>query len=145
MRLWSLHPCYLDAKGLVAVWREGLLARKVLQGATRGYRHHPQLTRFLLQDEPLTAIDCYLNVICDEADRRGYHFDRAKIAFDPPQQKMAVTKGQLEYEWQHLLAKLRIRVPDLFAGLSRLCLPAANPLFRVVDGPVEPWEVISKN
>jgi hypothetical protein len=27
MRLWSLHPKYLDAKGLVAVWR--LLAKKV--------------------------------------------------------------------------------------------------------------------
>lgn len=32
MRLWSLHPSYLDAVGLVALWREGLLARKVLQG-----------------------------------------------------------------------------------------------------------------
>jgi hypothetical protein len=32
MRLWSLHPRYLDAKGLQAVWREGLLAKKVLQG-----------------------------------------------------------------------------------------------------------------
>lgn len=43
MRLWSLHPQYLDAKGLVALWREGLLAQAVLAGQTRGYKRHPQL------------------------------------------------------------------------------------------------------
>lgn len=37
MRIWSLHPSYLDAKGLVALWRETLLAQKVLLGATVGY------------------------------------------------------------------------------------------------------------
>ncbi|WP_368086417.1 pyrimidine dimer DNA glycosylase/endonuclease V [Nitrosomonas sp. Nm34] len=26
MRLWSIHPKYLDAKGLLALWREGLQA-----------------------------------------------------------------------------------------------------------------------
>jgi hypothetical protein len=36
MRLWTLHPKYLDARGLVALWREALLAQKVLRGATRG-------------------------------------------------------------------------------------------------------------
>jgi hypothetical protein len=29
-RIWSLHPKYLDARGLVALWREGLLAQAVL-------------------------------------------------------------------------------------------------------------------
>ena len=29
MRLWSLHPRYLDRQGLTALWREGLLARAV--------------------------------------------------------------------------------------------------------------------
>jgi hypothetical protein len=32
MRLWSLHPEYLDANGLVALWREALLAQAFLQG-----------------------------------------------------------------------------------------------------------------
>ncbi|HEU5178767.1 MAG TPA: pyrimidine dimer DNA glycosylase/endonuclease V, partial [Burkholderiales bacterium] len=32
MRLWSLHPKYLDARGLVALWREALLAQAVLRG-----------------------------------------------------------------------------------------------------------------
>ncbi|HKX52383.1 MAG TPA: pyrimidine dimer DNA glycosylase/endonuclease V [Nitrosospira sp.] len=37
MRLWTLHPRYLDTKGLVAAWREALLAQKVLSGLTSGY------------------------------------------------------------------------------------------------------------
>ncbi len=50
MRLWSLHPKYLDRQGLLAVWREGLLAQKVLQGKTKGYKNHPQLKRFQQQE-----------------------------------------------------------------------------------------------
>lgn len=30
MRLWSIHPCYLDSKGLIALWRESLLAQACL-------------------------------------------------------------------------------------------------------------------
>src|SRR5665213_874155 len=56
MRLWTLHPRYLDAQGLVAAWREALLAQKVLEGATRGYTRHPQLIRFQSHPKPLEAI-----------------------------------------------------------------------------------------
>jgi hypothetical protein len=56
MRLWSLHPCYLDRQGLLALWREALLAQKMLQGQTRGYRFHPQLERFRAQSDPSAAI-----------------------------------------------------------------------------------------
>ena len=59
MRLWSLHPKYLDARGLVALWREALLAQAVLRGETRGYRHHPQLARF----DDVGAIAQYLSLI----------------------------------------------------------------------------------
>ena len=62
MRLWSIHPKYLDSKGLVAVWREGLLARSVLDGKTKGYKNHPQLIRFKNQKEPLLFLDTYLNL-----------------------------------------------------------------------------------
>ena len=79
MRLWSLHPRYLDTKGLLAVWREGLLAQKVLKGQTKGYTHHPQLKRFKECKAPLRAIASYLHVICDEADTRGYAFQRNKL------------------------------------------------------------------
>ena len=79
MRLWSIHPCYLDAKGLVALWREGLLAQNVLIGNTKGYKNHPQLIRFKNTNNPLGAIACYLRDVVDEADKRGYNFNRNKI------------------------------------------------------------------
>ena len=38
MRIWSIHPRYLDARGLVALWREALLARAVhAEAGRRGY------------------------------------------------------------------------------------------------------------
>jgi hypothetical protein len=40
MRKWSIHPQYLDTKGLEALWREALLAKNVLEVKTKGYRNH---------------------------------------------------------------------------------------------------------
>jgi hypothetical protein len=44
MRLWTLHPQYLDPRGLVALWRVALLAQQVLLGgraATGRIRNSP--------------------------------------------------------------------------------------------------------
>src|SRR5262245_51118309 len=109
MRLWSLHPRHLDARGLVALWREGLLAQAVLRGLTRGYRHHPRLARFRGSRAPVAAVAAYLHLVCDEADRRGYRFDRRKLARRARGARLAVTAGQVEYEWRHLKAKLKAR------------------------------------
>ena len=68
MRIWSLHPKYLDTKGLVALWRETLLAKQVLQNKTKGYRNHPQLNRFKNHSEPLEAINYYLSIVFKEAE-----------------------------------------------------------------------------
>lgn len=84
MRLWSIHPQYLDPQGLVALWREALLARKVLSGLTKGYKHHPQLARFRSCDNPIGAIDWYLSFVLDEARRRNYNFDASKIGVASP-------------------------------------------------------------
>ena len=145
MRLWSLHPRYLDAKGLVALWREGLLARKVLKGDTKGYRHHPQLIRFRTQNDPLATIDAYLDVVCDEANNRGYHFDRTKIAPENLSLSVPVTDGQLLYEWQHLLQKMNRRDPERFEKFRNTEAPEPHPLFMVVAGEVEYWEKVSTN
>lgn len=67
MRLWTLHPKYLDRQGLLALWREGLLAQAVLAGKTKGYRNHPQLIRFKSARDPLAAIGCYLTIVHREA------------------------------------------------------------------------------
>lgn len=140
LRLWSLHPSYLDQKALVAVWREGLLARAVLRGATRGYKHHPQLERFRSHPAPVSAINNYLQGIVSEADSRGYQFDRKKIGPVRNRSRLTVTKGQLQFELAHLRQKVKTRAP---AELTRL--PTKNnllphPLFRCVEGRVEPWE-----
>lgn len=142
MRLWSLHPKYLDAKGLVAVWREGLLARKVLQGTTRGYTHHPQLERFRVQKNPVGSIDRYLHAICDEASVRGYNFNRNKLGRIRSNRRLTVTTQQLAYELGHLKKKLWKRDRTRVESLRRLKTALPHPLFRVVRGGIEKWERI---
>jgi Pyrimidine dimer DNA glycosylase len=140
MRLWTLHPQYLDAKGLVALWREGLLARAVLKGATKGYRHHPQLERFRAHASPVTAINTYLRAVAIEAEIRGYSFDRDKIGPGRRGVALSATQGQLAYEWNHLLRKLRVRSPALHARWRRDARPEPHPLFKIVGGGIESWE-----
>jgi len=143
MRIWSLHPQYLDPQGLVALWRETLLAQKVLRGETRGYRSHPQLARFSAQSQPVAAIGAYLHAVHAEASRRGYSFDETKIIHREPHSEIHVAAGQIEYEWQHLLAKLSIRNPALHEQLRDASPPIVHPLFRVVPGGIETWERLS--
>ena len=140
MRLWSLHPKYLDPQGLVALWREALLAQAVLRGEIRGYRHHPQLIRFKRHSAPLTAMSLYLKVIHEESEARGYTFDKNKIKPVRNQAALAVTSGQVEYEWAHLMAKLKVRSPALYRKWRSTGVPDVHPLFNVRTGDVEPWE-----
>lgn len=141
MRLWTLHPRYLDARGLVALWREALLAQAVLAGNTRGYTHHPQLARFRAAPQPGAAIAAYLRAVLAEATRRGYAFDGSKIAAGDAVAPIHASHGQLEYEWRHLAAKLQARAPDWLLGLQPVGFLEAHPLFRLVAGPVADWEV----
>lgn len=140
MRLWTLHPQYLDAKGLVALWREALLAQAVLAGLTRGYTRHPQLIRFRQAVSPAECIASYLSGVHAEAARRGYHFDERKIPFFHSLEPIPSTRGQLDYEWARLAEKLRHRSPSWFACIKKGVRPLPHPLFRVVPGPAEDWE-----
>lgn len=140
MRLWTLHPRYLDAKGLVALWREGLLAKHVLEGKTKGYRHHPQLTRFLNHPRPIEAITNFLHGVVDEAEKRGYRFDRSKLTSYVEVSKITVTTGQVTYECTHLQAKLTVRDPQKLIFLSDEKQIEAHPLFTIVPGKIEVWE-----
>lgn len=140
MRLWSLHPRYLDPQGLVALWREGLLARAVLRGETRGYRAHPQLERFRAQRSPRAAIDRYLLAVHAEAAARGYSFDRSKIGRPGPHAPIPVSAGQLHHEWEHLMRKLSVRNVELHGRWKAITAPECHPLFCVVPGEVESWE-----
>jgi hypothetical protein len=140
MRIWSLHPQYLDARGLVALWREALLAQAVLKGMTKGYLHHPQLLRFRAEPAPVGFIAAYLRAVHDEAVTRGYGFAVDKITRARTTGKLVVTRGQLDYEWRHLMNKLRVRDPQRLARLAAVKRPRAHPLFQVVRGDVADWE-----
>lgn len=140
MRLWTIHPKHLDVRGLVAVWREGLLAQKVLQGRTRGYRHHPQLQRFQATRNPAAALATYLAAVHEESVRRGYHFDRSKIGAKKFCGQIAETKGQLLYEWKHLKAKLAVRDVARHRASRSVPVPEHHPLFRLTEGDVRAWE-----
>lgn len=142
MRLWSLDPAQLDRRALVAGWREGLLAQKVLDGRTRGYTNHPQLQRFRATSDPIASITTYLHGLADGADARGYSFDRSRVLRPTdPSLRMSVTAGQLDYEWRHLLAKVQVRDPDWLAQHLVDEQPRPHPMLDVVAGDVESWEV----
>ena len=161
MRLWSISPSYLDSKGLVALWREGLLAQKVLLGKTKGYKNHPQLKRF--RNENIGVLGYYLSIICHEAKDRGYNFDLSKIPKMVSTKQLTVTRGQLEYEFNHLQNKLNERDREKFlsnewqsnktvkdesifnsTGYKYIKNIETHSLFKVVEGNIESWEKVKK-
>jgi hypothetical protein len=142
MRIWSLHPKYLDAKGLVALWRETLLAKHVLEGKTKGYTNHPQLLRFKKCARPIEAVNMYLSEILKEANARNYQFDDKKIDWNFNFLQLTVTKGQVEYERRHLLKKLSLRDKKKYKELKDFSTFETHPMFIIVEGDVENWEVM---
>ncbi|MFC1898253.1 pyrimidine dimer DNA glycosylase/endonuclease V [Candidatus Cloacimonadota bacterium] len=142
MRIWSIHPKYLDSKGLVALWRESLLARKVLQNETKGYKNHPQLNRFKRLKDPITAINFYLQAVWEEATYRDYKFDKGKLGKIENTIQIDVTTGQINFEKMHLLRKLRKRDKIKFNKYRIINEFDPHPLFTVIEGDVEIWEKI---
>ena len=142
MRIWSLHPKYLDAKGLVALWRETLLAKKVLEGRTTGYRNHPQLNRFRQAKSPLEAINHYLSEIYLESVKRNYNFDKQKINWSFKKFKLPVTTGQIDYEAKHLLIKLKTRDINRYKELKTNSTIDVHPIFTAILGDIEKWEIL---
>lgn len=140
MRLWSIHPKYLDSKGLVALWREGLLAKAVLEGKTKGYRSHPQLQRFQVQESPVATIDAYLQAVLEEARQRSFRFDKSKIGPVIRVSPIQVSIGQLRYEWSHFLSKLKRRDPVRLRSLCGIKDPDPHPLMKIAPGDIEAWE-----
>jgi len=140
MRLWSIHPKYLDCKGILASWREALLAKKVLEGKTKKYINHPQLKRFKEQNNPIKYIKTYLFYIWKESNKRCYRFDKRKIGKGFTRQKIRVTKGQVKYEFKHLKNKLKKRDLKKYKELMKIKKIQAHPLFVIKEGKKEDWE-----
>ena len=142
MRIWSLHPKYLDTKGLVALWRETLLAKHVLAGMTKGYKNHPQLNRFKSAAVPLDCINQYLSVVYENALLRGFNFTKDKINWEFKPTTLTVTTRQLSYEKEHLLKKLITRDKAQYEVLLNETNFVPHPLFRVIEGEREDWEIV---
>jgi hypothetical protein len=142
MRIWSLHPKYLDPIGLVALWRETLLAKRVLETKSKGYSKHPQLERFKRTERPIDSIDQYLTIVFQNSIERGYNFNKNKINWKFEPVKMTVTKGQLKFEINHLLFKLKARDINKYKELKDNKIFEVNPIFDIVDGDIENWEKI---
>jgi hypothetical protein len=144
MRLWSIHPKYLDGKGLVALWREGLLAQAVLSGKTKGYTDHPQLIRFKCQPYPADSIALYLVYVYEESAARDFCFDRSKIGeIIHTDISIDVTQGQIDFELAHLMRKLMLRSPALVPALKTIKTIEPHPLFKIIPGGIADWEKAS--
>lgn len=153
MRLWSIHPCYLDRLALIACWRESLLAQKVLQNKTRAYKNHPQLDRFKIKNG-LLFLSAYLWHLIQEATiNREYNFNYNKILYSLNQikkiyyEQLIVTDSQLAYEFKHLQKKLEKRDINKYQENNESFIYAngkieANPVFKIVEGNIESWEKI---
>ncbi|MFA6065101.1 MAG: pyrimidine dimer DNA glycosylase/endonuclease V [archaeon] len=145
MRLWSLHPKYLDTKGLVALWREALLAKAVLENKTKGYKNHPQLERFKKHKNPIKAINSYLSYVLEEAKTRGYKFDESKIDFNKASKEIEVNSDQLKYEFEHLIKKLKIRDNQKYKEIKETKIIQPHPLVKIKKGKIENWEKTNPN
>ena len=140
MRLWSIHPKYLDAKGLTALWKEALLAKRVLQGKTKSYKNHPQMKRFKEIEDPIHHINTYLFYIWDEAADRGYRFNKRKIGRTFTRKRIKVNDKQVKYEFEHLKNKLKKRHNQKYKQLLKIKKIEPHPLFIVKKGGIEEWE-----
>jgi len=142
MRIWSIHPKYLDTKGLVALWRETMLAKNVLEGKTKGYKNHPQLIRFKNSANPLQGINQYLAAVYKESQIRGFHFNKDKLKIYNEPVTLTVTREQIEYETQHLLKKLKTRDMERYQRLLNETNIEPHPIFKIIDGEIEVWEIV---
>jgi len=133
MRLWLIHPKYLDSKGLVALWREALLAKKVLEGKTKGYKNHPELKKFKALSDPLLAINSYLYYVYLEAKSRDYKFNLEKIDIRKIiSRSIEVDYNLVQLEFLHLCKKLKKRDCDRYNSLCRgeIRIIECHPVFK---------------
>jgi len=140
MRLWSIHPKYLDVMGLSGLWRESLLAKKVLKGETSKYKNHPQLNRFKYLKDSIPAINTYILHVYRESCARNYCFNKNFVEKPLRKHKITITQGQIDYEFSHLKNKLKVRAKKKYVELLKVKKILPHPLFKIVKGPIADWE-----
>lgn len=131
MRVWTVTPRYLDSIGLVALWRETLLAKKVLEGNTKGYKYHPQLDRFKNHPNPVEAINTYLKYLLKESKARDYNFNESKIGKKFSKIKINVSKKFVNEEFKVLKQKLKKRNFEKYKEIKNVKNPDLVPIFKI--------------
>ena len=119
-----------------------MLAKNVLEEKTKGYKNHPQLIRFKNSANPLQGINQYLAAVYKESQTRGYHFNKDKLKIYNEPVTLTVTRKQIEYETQHLLKKLKTRDMERYHRLLNETNIEPHPIFKIIDGEIEAWEIV---
>lgn len=153
MRLWTIHPKYLDGKRLTSQWKEGIQMMHIWkeigenpEPAKRlGYVSHPQVRRLsnlLVADSGLISLllHQHLTAVHEESVQRSYSFNKKLIDDLAPDCKNApkvyVTMGQVAYEFALMATKNNEWSQKVAIDPYMLC----NPIFQVVSGSIESWE-----
>lgn len=147
MRLWSIHPRYLDRQGLTALWREGLGALTSIKPG-KGYHNHPQLDRFKKSNHQELLLQYYMRKVLWEAEARGYKFDASKLKplrIPSSREQIPVTRGQIEFEMKHLYKKMKERSIPQFSKNIKPKNVILNDCFYMIEGDIEPWEKTDGN
>ncbi|OQB09054.1 MAG: hypothetical protein BWY21_00959 [Parcubacteria group bacterium ADurb.Bin216] len=150
MRLWSIHPVYLDDIGLSRCYYEGIGGLKTMLGMQR----HPQLNRFKQSKDPVNNLKYYLIHVYTESvfrEKDYKHFelleDLCLKSYKPDY--IPVSNKQLEFEIRWLVGKMSTeRCYNSHQKIERLMYDYQNKnisslthhLFNVVDGEIEDWE-----
>lgn len=130
MCLWSIHPKYLDKLGLIALWREGLLAQKALSVPSTQYIRHSELERFKNNENPLKAIGSYLCYVAAEGAKRGYNFTHERIVYPNFDDYLIIINDDtLNLEVKNLKNKLKLRDKTKFKELTEMSKIESNPAF----------------
>jgi hypothetical protein len=135
MRIWTVHPRYLDVKGFVALWRETLLGMETLKKHVKCQHYipwykHPQLAPFKAQSDPILYISNYLYLVLEESRRRNYNFDGSKLDAIPYCENLPLIKASREvlvHEWLVCLGRYRVRSPKWFEEVKDISPLEVDP------------------
>jgi hypothetical protein len=84
----------------------------------------------------------YLKFVWEEAVNRNYNFDASKFDSKAEHCNIRVSTGQISFEKEHLLNKLKIRDRTKYELLHQQKEIELHPLFTIYPGEIELWERI---
>jgi hypothetical protein len=141
MRIWSIHPKYLDSKELLNLWNETIQAKNEFLTKFSGHFSNKQLERFLDLKNPLEAINSYMSSIYREAVKRDFSVDDSFMDWDFDDSiQIPVTAGQISHEISKLKSRLRERDEKKLQKLNGRTFLELHPIFYSVPGTIEEWE-----